>query len=61
MKNPTLEQVLDELGITARVRHDEKVQIAHYLIKEGWNREKIVEATKLDLATVESLYGTVQT
>ncbi|MHC6201770.1 hypothetical protein ACYULU_01085 [Breznakiellaceae bacterium SP9] len=62
MKNPTLEQVLDELGITARVRHDEKVQLAQNLIKRGRDSvEEIAETTGLDLSTVQSLYGTIQT
>lgn len=38
-------------------RRDEKVHFAQYLIQEGWASEKIVEATKLDLGTVESLMG----
>ncbi|MHC6201769.1 hypothetical protein ACYULU_01100 [Breznakiellaceae bacterium SP9] len=65
MKNPTLEQVLDELGITARAeargRREEKLQFAQNLIKKGWDSTEIAETTGLDLSTVQSLYGTVQT
>ena len=31
-------------------------EIAQYLIKKGWDSREIIEATKLDQATVESLY-----
>jgi len=31
-------------------------EIAQYLIRRGWDRREVVEATKLDQATVESLY-----
>ncbi|MHC6201772.1 hypothetical protein ACYULU_01095 [Breznakiellaceae bacterium SP9] len=61
MKNPTLEQVLDELGITARAEDRKAKEIAQNLIKKGWDSTEIAETTGLDLSTVQSLYGTVQT
>ena len=51
MKNPTLEQVLDELGITARAEERKAKEIAQNLIQEGWTSEKIARTTGLDQAT----------
>jgi predicted transposase YdaD len=34
------------------------IEIAQYLISKRWKAEKIAEATKLDLDTVQSLYTT---
>ena len=60
IKSPALEKIVAEVGLAACWKRDEKVQIAQNLIAMGLDCEKIVEATKLDLSTVESLYNTAQ-
>jgi hypothetical protein len=55
VENLTVEQVLQETGLVDRVEKQKAVKIARRLIKEGWDSEKIAEATDLDRAAVESL------
>jgi hypothetical protein len=63
-KRKTLEQVLEESGLTAKWEARgvalgvarEKAFFAKNLIGEGWPGEKIARFTGLDLPTVESLY-----
>jgi hypothetical protein len=68
----TLDQVLEEVGLTAiweargeargkaegeaRGEKEGKLQVAHNLIRMGLALEKVAEATELDLETVKSLY-----
>jgi hypothetical protein len=55
----TLEQILEETGITARVEARAeargKIEVAKNLIKMGLSLEKVVQATELDLETVKNL------
>jgi hypothetical protein len=51
----TLEQVLEETGITARAEARGKIKVAKNLIKMGLSLEKVVQATELDLETVKNL------
>jgi hypothetical protein len=59
----TLEQVLEETGITARAeargevkgKAEAKLEVAKNLIKIGLSLEKVVQATELDLETVKNL------
>jgi hypothetical protein len=64
MGRKTLEQVLEESGMTAKWKAEGKAEgryeaclhFAINLIKKGWSGKDIAETTGLDLATVESLY-----
>jgi hypothetical protein len=68
MGRKTLEQVLEESGMTAKWeargkaegkaegRYEACLHFAINLIKKGWSREDSAETTGLDLTTVESLH-----
>jgi predicted transposase/invertase (TIGR01784 family) len=51
----TLEQVLEETGITARAEARAKLEVARNFVKMGVSLKKVAQATGLDIKTVKSL------
>jgi hypothetical protein len=52
---PTLEEILEEVGLMAKWRAKAKLEVAQNLINIGLPLEKVVQATELDLETVKNL------